>query len=118
MCAAERVRFASPTTFSRWLGAWSFFGAFALAVSAATVPAVSAGSVVVNAAFDEAVALPGFVAQEGKKAPRVFYGEVPGMQILSIWSERETRDFVQELQVQRFLLSQLFPEELRTPLPL
>lgn len=97
-----------------FLGAWFVLTTVAFAASApAIAPSRSAAAPTASAGYDTIISLPEFVVREGRNAPRCFYGEVPGIQILSLCSEKETRDFVHDLQVQRFLLEQLLPAELR-----
>ena len=77
--------------------------------------ATPADALAVDLALSAAVSLPEFAVRQGRPEPRCLYGEVPGIQILSLWTEKETKAFAHEVQVQRFLLGQIFPEEQRAP---
>lgn len=79
-------------------------------MAAVGVRAASAGA----EAFDAAVSLPEFVV-EGSLKVSALYGELPGIRIFSLCSEKQTQAFARELQAERFLLCQLFPERARAP---
>ena len=78
------------------LGAWS-------AQPAAPAPVVT-----------DFVPLPEVVVEEKRGGPPALYGEVPGIQVLSLKSEQETREFVREVQRQHYLWGLVVPEEVQT----
>lgn len=78
------------------LGAWS-------AEPAAPTPVVT-----------DFVPLPEVVVEEKRAGPPALYGEVPGFQVLSLNSEKETREFVREVQRQHYLWGLVVPEEMQT----
>jgi hypothetical protein len=83
-------------------------------VLAMTISGGARGASADAEAFDAVVSLPEFVV-EGTHKVSALYGELPGIQIFSLCSEKETQAFARELQAERFLLSQLFPERARAP---
>lgn len=98
-----------------FVSSWLLLGAVALAASLPEAPPSPARPAPVGGDLDAIASLPGFGGREDRQGPPCLYGEVPGMQVLSLLSGKETRDFVHDLEIQRFLLGQMLPEALRAP---